>query len=104
MHEQFLKVTEEMKRRDRQQEEHQRESQRLKEEQDSLQKHRGQLEDELQELRYGTNLRTPGYTYTNTIENSPLLYLNKPMSYTLTEIDFSFENSINDSFKAKVFF
>lgn len=88
MHEQLLKVTEEMKRRDRQQEEHQRESQRLKEEQDSLQKHRGQLEDELQELRYDkpedtwVHLHKP-LLYLNTIENSPLLYLNKPISYTL---------------------
>lgn len=52
MQEQLQKVTEEIRRKDREQQEHMRQSRRLKDEQDCLQKHKDQLEEELQELRY----------------------------------------------------
>lgn len=69
--EQLQKTTDEMRRRDRLQEEHQRENRRLKEEHDSLQRHREQQEDELLELRYGAH---PGTT-----DHAPLLHLNTPL-------------------------
>lgn len=52
-------VKEQGRRRDREQEEHQRDSARFKEEQAGLQRIRKQLEDELAELRYRHTWRPP---------------------------------------------
>lgn len=52
-------VKEQDRRRDREQEEHQRDNARFKEEQTGLQRIRKQLEDELTELRYRHTWRPP---------------------------------------------
>lgn len=59
MQKELQAVKEQGRRRDREQEEHQRDSARFKEEQAGLQRIRKQLEDELAELRYRHTWRPP---------------------------------------------
>lgn len=58
MQKQLCKLTEDMRKREEQEKDHQRENWKLKEEQDSLQRCREQLEDDLQQLRYHTHWNT----------------------------------------------